>query len=106
MAYASRARRLAEIVQATEPEPRDMMSSVREVRIDEEDPPPAMLAEVRSAVEAFDALSPREIASRSRCLLELDRLRNPLTGMPIRFTSPARRSCSVRGVLYSTATSA
>jgi 8-oxo-dGTP pyrophosphatase MutT (NUDIX family) len=65
------------MVQALEPEPRGMMSSVREVRIDEEDARAAMLAEVRSAVEAFGALSPREIASRSRYLLELDRLRDP-----------------------------
>jgi 8-oxo-dGTP pyrophosphatase MutT (NUDIX family) len=39
----------------------------------------AMTAELRDAVAAFDAATPREIASRARFLAELDRLADPFS---------------------------
>lgn len=70
-------RREGKEIVGTGPESHDMMFSMSEGGAGDEVQREALVGLVRSGVDEFDAITPREIASRSRILLELDRLDDP-----------------------------
>lgn len=68
-----------------------MMYSVGEASIADEDRHAELVAQVRSAVVEFDAVTPREIASRARFQREFDRLEDPFDRIadPVHVTGSA-----------------